>query len=280
MTVSFGRTLNPQLPDGAVQWLPRYIVTNNFSAFCTVSDCMWWNTCMYIHSTVSRSHRQLWSKNAFKNRGVHCLHFADWLKTKWTKDKFQSNQYWCDHLCLQSSISSSRNTCTEFLKELSRELTTDDLWMKLSQSLFMWSQADLMMLRYGLCHHLDVVALWIIICLYFSALRTPSVQTKSPTPFTEMQPWTCSEPPPCFTVVCRSSYCRNLQPSVNKLSSAAAKYLQFGLISPELLLLFFCSVGRMFLYIAESLGLVSTSQVWLFGCVVYDLWHEPVFSLW
>lgn len=35
------------------------------------------------------------------------------------------------------------------------------------------------------------------------------ILTKSPTPFAEMQPKTCKEPPPCFTAACRHSllYC-------------------------------------------------------------------------
>ena len=47
---------------------------------------------------------------------------------------------------------------------------------------------------------------WISICRYFSALRRPLILTKSPNEFAEMQPQTCREPPPCFTVACRHSF--------------------------------------------------------------------------
>lgn len=46
------------------------------------------------------------------------------------------------------------------------------------------------------------------ICLYFSTLRL-LILTKSLTPFAEMKPQTCKEPPPCFPVARRHSlmYC-------------------------------------------------------------------------
>lgn len=52
----------------------------------------------------------------------------------------------------------------------------------------------------------DGTAWWISICLYFSALKTPLIPAKSPTPFAEMQSQICKEHPPTFTVFCRYQF--------------------------------------------------------------------------
>ena len=62
-----------------------------------------------------------------------------------------------------------------------------------------------------------------------------------------------------------SPHYRVSSPSANKLPSVTAKYFRFLLISPEHLLPFFCTLVPMFLCIVESLGLVSTSEVWFLG---------------
>ncbi|KAK6468672.1 Fc receptor-like protein 5, partial [Huso huso] len=61
--------------------------------------------------------------------------------------------------------------------------------------------------------------------------KRPLILTKSPTPFAEMQPQTCKEPPPCFTVACRHSFvyrspalrqtnCLLLQPNISNFDSS------------------------------------------------------------
>ena len=78
-----------------------------------------------------------------------------------------------------------------------------------------------------------------------------------------MQPQTCKEPPQWFTVACSPLLLRTI---MNKLPSTTAKYLKFWLILPEHLLPFFCTPVPVFSCIFKLLGLVSVSEVWLFGC--------------
>ena len=54
-------------------------------------------------------------------------------------------------------------------------------------------------------------------------------------------------------------------PSVNKLPAATDKYFKCWLISPDQLLPCFCTTVPLFLCKVESLGLVSMSEVWIFG---------------
>ena len=55
----------------------------------------------------------------------------------------------------------------------------------------------------------DCMAWWMKICLYFSAFIIPSILTKSPTPPAEIQPQTCTDPPPWSTVGCKHGSCNS-----------------------------------------------------------------------
>lgn len=84
------------------------------------------------------------------------------------------------------------------------------------------------------------------------------------TPFAEMQPQTCKEPPPCFTVACRHSLLYCLQPFSKQ---TAFFYSQiFSDSSVQSTCCHYSAPQFLFSCIVVSLGLVSMSEVWLFGC--------------
>lgn len=114
-------------------------------------------------------------------------------------------------------------------------------------------------LKWGPIIHLPGGFAWRInVCLYFTALRTTLILTKSPTPFAEMQPQMCKEPLSCLSVACRQSllYCSPalqqtnyflLQPNISDFnSSVQSTCCHFS--------------APMFVSVVESLGLPSCQR--------------------
>lgn len=101
-----------------------------------------------------------------------------------------------------------------------------------------------------------------VLHLYFSALRSPLILTKSPTPFeTGMPPQTCKGPLSCFSVTCRRS-CLKCSPAPWQTDYLLLdKYWKHN---PELLS-FFCSLFCVFIQRLSFLALFPNqwNGIWL-----------------
>lgn len=189
-------------------------------------------------------------------------------------------------LCLPDSISSSRQTFTQCLKELklgqfqipwrTNHRSSGDvgffksfcffiqfhihfLWVKIVTSclwLCVWGHC----LAAGYIwlssmHVPDGITWWITICMYFSALRTPLFLTQSIISCAEMQPQTCQELLPCLTFAYRPSL----------LCVSAALWWTNGLLLQPNISDFYSSVQSTSCHF--SLLTFSMSEIQISGCM-------------